>query len=302
MLTKLSEDFFRGGSEALQGDFSPRMAGAATPIGGNFQVSRIPLRSEATEFEWSAAIARRRGIHGFNSMDARSRSFNLIRGKLVNLRRERQWRMIGFVSAAPSVGKSYVSSNIAASLSRDPRWNTYLVDLDLRRGGVATTFGLDPQVGLETYFEDPSSVGQVPSFAPTGQELVVVPTVPGHLHSAELLASSRASDLLDQMRRSASENLFLFDLPPVFANDDALTIVELLDSYVFVAEEGKTTRREIESAVETLGQERLAGIVLNKYRGGLVSEGRGIEERYASRYYTDSSITSSERNPADTQS
>lgn len=287
----------------MQGDFvASRMAGAATPIGGTSQVSPIPTRSEATEFEWSAAIARRRGVHGFNSMDARSRSFNLIRGKLVSLRRERQWRMIGFVSAAPSVGKSYVSSNVAAAFSRDPRWNTYLVDLDLRRGGVATTFGLAPEVGLETYLADSRWVGKVPSFAPIGQQLVVIPTVSGHLHSAELLASSRASGLLEQMRRSAGENLFLFDLPPVFANDDASTIVELLDGYVFVAEEGKTTRREIESAVETLGEDRLAGVILNKYRGGLVSEGRGIEERYASGYYTGGSVSSSDQIPTDTRS
>ena len=33
-----------------------------------------------------------------------------------------------------------------------------------------------------------------------------------------------------------------------------------------------------------LGHERLAGVVLNKYRGGLVSEGYGIEERYAQYY------------------
>ena len=262
----------------------------------------IPSRSEAVDFEWSAAIARRRGIHGFNSMDARSRSFNLIRGKLVNLRRDRQWRMIGFVSAAPSVGKSYVSANVAAALSRDPRWNTYLVDLDLRRGGVASTFGLQPEAGLETYLEDPAWVGPVPSFAPLGQQLVLITTVPGHLHSAELLANSRASALLAQMRRSAGENLFLFDLPPVFANDDASNVVELLDGYVFVAEEGKTTRREIESAVQTLGEERLAGIILNKYRGGLISEGRGIEERYASGYYSDPGVTSSEQSPADTRS
>jgi Mrp family chromosome partitioning ATPase len=235
-------------------------------------------------------------------MDARSRSFNLIRGKLVNLRRDRQWRMIGFVSAAPSVGKSYVSANVAAALSRDPRWNTYLVDLDLRRGGVASTFGLQPEAGLETYLEDPAWAGPVPSFAPLGQQLVLITTVPGHLHSAELLASSRASALLAQMRRSAGENLFLFDLPPVFANDDASNVVELLDGYVFVAEEGKTTRREIESAVQTLGEERLAGIILNKYRGGLISEGRGIEERYASGYYSGPGVTSSEQSPADTRS
>jgi hypothetical protein len=34
-----------------------------------------------------------------------------------------------------------------------------------------------------------------------------------------------------------------------------------------------------------LGPERLAGVVLNKYRGGLVSEGYGVEYRYASEYY-----------------
>jgi protein-tyrosine kinase len=37
--------------------------------------------------------------------------------------------------------------------------------------------------------------------------------------------------------------------------------------------------------VEMLGHDRLAGVVLNKYRGGLVSEGYGIEDRYASEYY-----------------
>jgi hypothetical protein len=33
-----------------------------------------------------------------------------------------------------------------------------------------------------------------------------------------------------------------------------------------------------------LGEERLAGVILNKYRGGLVSEGYGIEDRYAQYY------------------
>jgi Mrp family chromosome partitioning ATPase len=54
---------------------------------------------------------------------------------------------------------------------------------------------------------------------------------------------------------------------------------------LIVAEEGQTTQQELESAIEMLGHNQLAGVVLNKYRGGLVSEGRGIEERYASDYY-----------------
>ena len=87
------------------------------------------------------------------------------------------------------------------------------------------------------------------------------------------------------MRSSDERNFFICDLPPAFANDDASIILESLDGYVLVAQDGKTTQREIEAAVELLGQDRLAGIVLNKYRGGLVSEGYGVEYRYASEYY-----------------
>ena len=61
--------------------------------------------------------------------------------------------------------------------------------------------------------------------------------------------------------------------------------MESLDGYVLIVEDGKTTQQEIESAIEMLGHGQLAGVVLNKYRGGLMSEGRGIEERCASRYY-----------------
>ena len=86
------------------------------------------------------------------------------------------------------------------------------------------------------------------------------------------------------MRNSDESKFFVCDLPPVFANDDASIIMESLDGYVVVAQDGKTTQREIEAAIDMLGQERLAGVVLNKYRGGLVSEGYGIEDRYAQYY------------------
>ena len=112
-----------------------------------------------------------------------------------------------------------------------------------------------------------------------------MPTVAAPVLSAELLASDRATNLFQAMRNSDERNLFICDLPPAFANDDASIIMECLDGYVIVAEDGKTTQRELEAAVDLLGHDRLAGVVLNKYRGGLVSEGYGVEYRYASEYY-----------------
>jgi Mrp family chromosome partitioning ATPase len=114
---------------------------------------------------------------------------------------------------------------------------------------------------------------------------MILPTTPGAIRSAELLAGVRAQALLRAMRNAGDNSLFIIDLPPVFANDDAVTTMARLDGYVVVAEEGRTTTREVKDVVGLLGVQRLAGVILNKYRGGLVSEGYGVDNYYAAGYY-----------------
>lgn len=246
--------------------------------------SVLPTPGEATVIPWDPALAKRRGIYGFDSIDNRSRSFNLIRAKLLEFRRDRQWRMVGVVSATPNVGKSFIAANVAASLSRDPRLQTYALDLDLRRGSLTELFGLNPQNSLREYLEGAAGADRPSAYALEGETLVVVPTVPGLVHSAELLAGQPAQDLFRSMRTSDERNYFLFDMPPVFANDDASTTVARLDAYVVVAEEGKTKQREVRDAIELLGESRLAGVIMNKYRGGMMSEGYGVDDYYSAGY------------------
>ena len=88
------------------------------------------------------------------------------------------------------------------------------------------------------------------------------------------------------MRAAGDESLFIVDLPPVFANDDAVTTMARLDGYIVVVEEGRTTTREVKDVIALLGMQRLAGVILNKYRGGLVSEGYGVDNYYAAGYYS----------------
>lgn len=237
-----------------------------------------------SEIAWSQQQALASGIYGFDSIDPRSRSFNLIRGRLLELKRSRGFRMVGIISATPNVGKSFVAANIGASLSRDPQTKTFVVDLDLRRGSLSAQFGIIPQRGLSGYLQ---GEGDLETCRLEGQSLTIVPTRGGMIHSAELLASSRARALFQAMRDSNKANMFICDLPPVFANDDALATMANLDSYILVAEEGKTTEREIRESVDALGRERLAGVTLNKFRGGLMSDGYGVESYYARGYGRD---------------
>jgi Mrp family chromosome partitioning ATPase len=251
-------------------------AGTATPL----PLMAIPGPDDATEISWDASVAISRGIYSFDSRDPRSRSFNLIRTRLLKLQMRRGWRMFGVVSASPNVGKSFISANVAAALSREPRYQTYVTDLDLRRGSLSGLFGIGASDGIRAFLEHAPGVDKPSAFSLHGERLLILPTAAGQIHSAELLAGERAQTLLSSMRASHERNLFLFDLPPVFANDDAAATIGRLDAYILVAEEGKTTQRELRDAVGMLGESRLAGVILNKYRGGLISEGYGVEEYY----------------------
>jgi len=252
--------------------------------GTTLSIISLPQRENSVEIPWDSAMSKARGIFGFDSMDTRSRSFNLIRARLLELQAKMGWRMFGVVSATPNVGKSFISANIAASLSRDPRFQTYVVDFDLRRGSLSNVFELAAERGVRDFLESTPSADTLAAYRPEGERLLIMPTEAGRIHSAELLASERAQTLLRSMRVSDERNLFIFDLPPVFANDDAVTAMARLDAYIVVAEEGKTKQREVQDAVGLLGENRLAGVILNKYRGGVLSEGYGVDDYYAAGY------------------
>lgn len=258
---------------------------ARHPDGGHASEPSVLAIIEAfdrpTDMAWETDQAVGSGIFGFNSIDPRSRSFNLIRGRLLELKRSRGFRLIGVVSATPNVGKSFVAANISASLSRDPQIRTFLVDLDLRRGSVSEQFGIVPQHGLNDFLQGDHSLE---TFRLAEQNLTIIPTRGGMIHSAELLAGATAQSLLSAMRTSDDANVFICDLPPVFANDDAVAVMAHLDSYILVSEEGTTTEREIKDSVESLGRDKLAGVVLNKFRGGVMSDGYGVDNYYARGY------------------
>lgn len=218
----------------------------------------------------------KRGIFGFNSRDRRSRPFNLLRSQVVKIMKARGWKTLGITSATPSVGKTFIAANLAASLSRVPEQRTLLFDLDLRRGSVATQYGLADQLGIEAYLS-----GEAPSLAETarhvvGSNLVIYPSFRVERSSAELLAGNRMTALAAAMKVLPDDCLCLCDLPPAFANDDASIVLQHLDGYLLIVEEGKTTARQIRDAVKLLSPVPCIGTVLNRYAGVIGGDDYGF--------------------------
>ena len=76
--------------------------------------------------------------------------------------------MLGVASATPDVGKSFISANLAAAMSRDPRFQTYLLDLDLRRGTIRHIFDISPESSLVDYLEGAAPAEDTSRLCPEG--------------------------------------------------------------------------------------------------------------------------------------
>lgn len=227
-------------------------------------------------------------IYGFNSRDQRSRPFNLLRSQVLKMSRARGWRVIGVTSATPRVGKSFIASNLAAALARTPEMHTYLFDLDLRRSSLAEYFNLEGETSIVDYLG-----GEIPDLASVarnveGERLTIFPSFSNQQHSAELLAGSRMDQLIGDMRRLPADAFCVCDLPPVFANDDAVVIAQKIDAYLLVVEEGTTTRKQVRDTFNLLQPAPCLGTVLNRYNGGLMGDdygyGYGQSQKYAEYY------------------
>jgi Mrp family chromosome partitioning ATPase len=206
-------------------------------------------------------------IVGSNSRDSRSRAFNLLRTRLVNILEGHSPRLVGITSATPAAGKSFISANVAMSLAKVAEGPVILVDLDLRRGSVATELGLDATRGGVSDFLAGEAKLQDIAVRVADLPLTVLPTQVVNHESAELLVGDRFISLVGALRRQAANAVVLFDLPPVFANDDAMLSIGHLDGYILVVDSTETSKAHVQEAMSMLAPGRCLGTVLNRYTG-----------------------------------
>ncbi|MGB3738073.1 MAG: CpsD/CapB family tyrosine-protein kinase [Pontixanthobacter sp.] len=220
------------------------------------------------QFMPEKADVRENKIVGFDARDRRARAFSLMRTSLSKRLKERGHRIVGLTSATPAAGKSFLSMNLAASLSKVMDDPVYLVDLDLRRASMGEQIGLNVDAGIASYLGGASMDLHDLGYRIHGTKLVVFPTERVTNNSAELVSGARFERFIEAVSARSGSSTVLIDLPPAFASDDTMLIMERLDSYILVVDSGKTTKRHVNELVGLLDPVPCVGTILNRYIGG----------------------------------
>ena len=147
---------------------------------------------------------------------------------------------------------------MAAALSRIADFDVYLIDLDLHRPAVAERFSFDGEGwGIHDYLSgEQPDVGQIARRI-NEERLVVVPGYRRDVATGELLTSATGTQLFESLRALPKNAVVIVDMPPVFADDDAVIIGQHLDGFVLVVEDGKTTRKQVQETIRLCGPQPL---------------------------------------------
>jgi len=172
-------------------------------------------------------------------------------------------RTLLVTSSAPGEGKTVTSANLAIVFAQTGR-RVLLVDADLRKPGVHLLFDLPNAHGLTTLLRSDEADLDVIAQPTEQANLRILATGPLPPNPAELLGSQRMRSVMERLKSAA--DLVIFDSPPVRAVTDSAILSSFLDGTLFVIDAGRSRRRAVRPARETLAKAgaKILGVALNR--------------------------------------
>ncbi len=157
-------------------------------------------------------------------------------------------KIISFTSANPGEGKSTTCDNMAISFA-DMGKRVLLIDCDMRKPTVHTTFGLNTQKGLSTILGGFSTVEES-IYRGVRPSLDVITAGPIPPNPTELLSTRSMTILLENAIKEY--DIVMLDTPPVNLVTDSQLLNNVIGGHVMVVKENSTTYPAISEAFEKI--------------------------------------------------
>lgn len=202
-------------------------------------------------------------------------------------------KVIAVTSSLPNEGKSTIATALA-QLTAHAGSRVIMLDCDLRNPAISRRLTPNASAGLLEVLAAKARLSDVIWTEPTtGLEFLPSVVKTRVAHSSEILASPATKELFDYLR--GIYDYIIVDLSPLAPVVDVRTTSNLIDSYLFVIEWGRTRIDVVEHALNAARtvHENLLGVVLNKADVNVLSRyenyrGKYYYNRYYARYgYTD---------------
>lgn len=190
-------------------------------------------------------------------------------------------KVLVITGATAGVGKSFISTNLAALLAANGK-RVLLVDTDLRRPRLAEYFAYErKENGLSNVLAGTAELDAV--IRPIVQNLDVMPAGSTPPNPGELLLSDRFAEMLKQLEGRYDH--ILLDTPPILPVADTLAVMQYAAVAFMVARAEQTTVNELRDAMAKLNSagvaEPMKGVIFNGVRRNRLGYGSSYKYYYS---------------------
>ncbi|QKT98868.1 polysaccharide biosynthesis tyrosine autokinase [Acinetobacter lwoffii] len=176
--------------------------------------------------------------------------------------------VIAISGPAPEIGKSFITTNLAAILAQGGK-RVLVIDGDMRRGYLHKYFNADIKPGLSELLNHQNSYEDVVQNS-TVDNLYYITRGKSPVNPSELLSTDQFKAILE--KASAHFDYVLIDTPPALAVTDGIIIAQYAGVNLLIARHGKTQIKELEITVNRFEQAnvKVNGVILNDVQKGTV--------------------------------
>ena len=166
-------------------------------------------------------------------------------------------------SASPGDGKTLTALNLALVLGRSYGRRVLLIDGDLRRPSLHRVVGVPNRSGLADALQAQSDVRL--EVTPITETVTLLPAGPADPDPLRSLSSARMKRVIHEAAQRF--DWVIIDSAPVGVVADASVLATLTDGIVFVVRAEHSQYPDVKKAMQTLGHERILGVILNGVNG-----------------------------------
>ena len=209
----------------------------------------------------------RRGRNGATRMEDEAQLVEAFRGLRLNVRNAANGGgpvTVAISSPGPGDGKSLISSNLALAFA-EAGYRTLLIDGDIRRGQLHSTFAVPQRPGLVDHLTGDIVIEDVIRET-SHANLFVIPCGTRRHRGPELLAADSTVKMVRGLR--SRFDAIIVDTAPLGAGIDPYALGAAAGTMLLVLRTGQTDRKLAQAKLTTLDRlpVRLIGAVLNDVR------------------------------------
>ena len=194
--------------------------------------------------------------------------FKILRGQILFPKDRKVPKSILVTSVFPGEGKTFVASNLALSLALSIDEYVIAIDADLHRPSLHRQFGYGKVRGLHEYLVGGLALDDV--VLDSGiDKLSLLPAGKIARNATELLSSNMMATFLEVVKEKFKNWFLIIDSPPCQIMAETKSMAQRVDGIILVVMAGKTPRKDLEKAIENLGNEKILGVVFNGHEKAL---------------------------------